>query len=82
METYKKDQGKLTRRVAFFALAIFVVWGGHSFYGFLVNTFDFARKAFVGGVNGWNIPLLDQRTNYGFLIAAETPEAGVIPPSP
>jgi preprotein translocase subunit SecE len=69
METYKKDQGKITRRVAFAAAAIFVIWGGNSLYGFLVNVWDGFRTAFAGGVDGYVVPILGQRTNYAFLVS-------------
>ena len=73
-EIHKQGQGVLVRRTGFWALALLVVWGGQSLYTWLINTFDFAKvlvleRDAAHHLDGWEIPVLQQRFNGGFLVA-------------
>jgi preprotein translocase subunit SecE len=72
-EIYKEGQGVLVRRCAFWSLVLIVVWGGQSLYTWLFNTFDFTKTLLVEGaidpLQGYRIPLLDQRFNWAFVIS-------------
>lgn len=71
-QQYKQGQGVLVRRAAFWVLAVLIVWGGQSLYTWLINTFDFCKKLILESgpyLDGWQIPVLEQRFDIGFLIA-------------
>lgn len=71
METYKKGEGTLVRRIVFFAIAGILVWGGQGFYTWLINLDMFNglfRKGLVGGEDGTFIPVFNQRLNLGFVL--------------
>ena len=72
-EIYKEGQGVLVRRCAFWGLMLIIVWGGQSLYTWLFNTFDFSKVLLiergVEPLQGYRIPLLDQRFNWAFVIA-------------
>lgn len=69
-ETYKKGQGAITRRVAFWSLAALIVWGGQGLYTYVLG-FDWAKKLLLssGSWNeGFELPVLGQRLDVAFLI--------------
>ena len=72
-EIYKEGQGVLVRRCAFWGLMLIIVWGGQGLYTWLFNTFDFSKVLLiergVEPLQGYRIPLLDQRFNWAFVIA-------------
>lgn len=70
-DIHKQGQGVLVRRVAFWTVAVLVVWGGQSLYTWFINTFDFSKSLlFEEGdyLDGWRVPVLDQRLDFAFVI--------------
>lgn len=73
-EIHKQGRGVLVRRSAFWGLAVLVVWGGQSLYTWLINTFGFAKTLVLEGdkvdyLDGWEIPVFEQRIDLGFVVA-------------
>ena len=71
-QPYKQGQGVLVRRCAFWVLAVLIIWGGQSLYTWLINTFDPCKSLLIESgayLDGWQIPVLQQRFDVGFLIA-------------
>jgi len=71
-EIHKQGQGVLVRRCAFWVLAVLIVWGGQSLYTWLINTFNFSKTLVLesgDALDGWLIPVLEQRFDIGFLMA-------------
>ena len=70
LETTKKGQGLVVRRVAFWSLLILIVWGGQSLYTWLLG-FEFAKDLVLGGdpTDGELIPVLNQKFDYAFVIS-------------
>lgn len=81
-EVHKEGEGLLSRRAAFWGLAILIVWGGLSLYTWLINTFSFCRTLLLEGDNqyldGIQIPLLGQRLDVGFVISWAVVIAGLL----
>lgn len=72
LESFKKGQGVVVRRVAFWASAILILWGGISLYNWLVASFQFSRTLLLGGEGSYleapKIPVLDQRLDVAFVM--------------
>ena len=68
LETYKKGQGVLVRRVAFWGLAVLILWGGQALYTFSINTFDFMKILILEDGPGYTLPVLNQKFNVAFVI--------------
>jgi len=71
-EIHKEGQGVVVRRMAFWLLVALIVWGGQSLYTWLISTFEISKKLLFedgGHHDGFEIPVLDQRFDVGFLIA-------------
>src|SRR3990172_1219609 len=73
-EAYKKGQGVLVRRCAFWILALLIIWGGRSLYDWLVNVEmggRFLATLLVEGKGkqGYLLPVLDQRFDVAFAVS-------------
>ena len=67
LETVKKGQGLVVRRVGFWALTILILWGGQSLYTWMIG-YEFGRNGLLGEeLADTMVPVLNQRMNAGFL---------------
>lgn len=64
MAVYKKDQGILARRSAFWLLLLLVLWGCFRLYVFLQSNFSSLKTGSIG-----KMPLLDLEMNWAFGLA-------------
>jgi len=71
LETVKKGQGVVVRRVAFWGVALLILWGGQSLYTWLINSFEVLKQPVLGGDPRTSevIPVLNQRFNFAFLVS-------------
>lgn len=67
MEIYKKDEAKLTRRVAFVSLLIVVVWGSRELGRWLTDLAAFLKKPLF--LPDMNLPYYEVPFNLGVLIS-------------
>ena len=79
METYKKGEGKLTRRIAFVGLLFLVVWGFKEL-GRWLSGFDWANGILVGDAQDpFLLPYYEMPARLGVVIAiALTVVAGIM----
>lgn len=71
LESYKKGEGVITRRVAFWSLAALLIWAGQGIYTFVLR-WDWAKKLLVEDgppSEGFEIPVFGQRFDLGFVLA-------------
>ena len=64
MDIYKKGEGKLTRRVAYYGILLLVVWGFKEFAKTLMGWFGFFRKTLVDV----ELPYYEQPLTIGVLL--------------
>lgn len=69
MEIYKRGEGKLTRRAAFYGLLLLVVWGFKEFGRYLTK-FDWAKQVLFGSEeSAFVLPYYEMKLRVGVLIA-------------